>query len=97
MSSVDTIAMIAILLIIFACAFPLGRYLAALFAGERVFLTPVLAPIERLTYRLAGINPAQGMGWKGYVFALLLLNALHFLILYAILRSEEHTSELQSR
>ena len=86
MPNVDMIAMIVILLIIFASAFPIGRYMAAVFAGERVFLTPVLAPIERIIYRLGGINPAQGMGWKGYAFALLLLNALHFLILYAILR-----------
>ncbi len=86
MSSVDTIAMIAILLIVFASAFPIGRTMAALFAGERVFLTPLLAPVERVTYRLAGINPAQGMGWRGYAFALLLLNALHFLFLYAVLR-----------
>ena len=86
MSSVDTIATIVILLVIFASAFPVGRFMAAVFAGERVFLTPVLAPIERITYRVAGIDPAQGMGWKGYVFALLLLNALHFLLLYAILR-----------
>ncbi len=75
-----------VLAIIFATAFPLGRFMAALFSGGRTFLTPVIGPVERVTYRLSGIDPARGMGWKSYAFALLLLNALHFLILYAILR-----------
>ena len=86
MSNPDTIAIVAILAVVFACAFPLGRYMAAVFAGERVFATPVLAPIERAVYRLGGIDPARGMTWRGYAAALLLLNALHFVLLYAILR-----------
>lgn len=86
MGSADIIAAILILAIIFATAFPVGRYMAAVFAGERVFATPFLAPVERAIYRLGGIDPARGMGWRGYVSALLLLNALHFLLLYAILR-----------
>ncbi len=75
-----------VLAIIFATAFPLGRYMAALFSGGRTFLTPIIGPIERATYRISGIDPTRGMGWKSYALALLLLNALHFLILYAILR-----------
>ena len=75
-----------VLAIIFATAFPLGRYMAAVFSGGRTFLTPVLGPIERATYRVCGIDPAATMGWKSYVFALILLNAVYFLLLYAILR-----------
>ena len=86
MSSADAIAMIVIMLVIFASAFPIGRYMAAVFNGERVFATPVLAPVERVIYRLAGIDATNGMGWRGYASALLLLNALHFLLLYVILR-----------
>ena len=86
MSGADTIATIAVLIVVFASAFPIGRFMAAVFAGERVFLTPLFAPVERATYRLAGIDPARGMSWRGYAGALLLLNALHFLILYVILR-----------
>ena len=72
--------------LVFAAAFPVGKYMATVFAGERNFLTPVLAPVERGFYALAGVDPKRGMGWKAYVFALLMLSVLHFMLLYAILR-----------
>lgn len=75
-----------VLAIVLASAVPVGRYLARVVQGERVFLTPVVAPVERLVYRACGIDPARGMAWQSYAFALLLLNALHFVLLYAILR-----------
>ncbi|HTZ71439.1 MAG TPA: potassium-transporting ATPase subunit KdpA [Acetobacteraceae bacterium] len=74
------------LAIVLALAFPFGKYMSLVFAGERTWLTPVLAPVERGFYAASGVDPKRGMGWKEYVFALLLLNALHFLLLYAILR-----------
>ncbi len=75
-----------VLLLVFVSALPVGRYMAAVFEGRRTWLSPVLSPAERGFYWLAGVNPARGMGWKEYVFALILINALHFLLLYAILR-----------
>ncbi len=78
-----------VLALVFAAAFPLGGYMARLFSGERVFLTPVLGPVERGFYKLAGVDARRGMGWKEYAFALILLNALHFLVLYAILRLQD--------
>jgi K+-transporting ATPase ATPase A chain len=78
-----------VLALVFAAAFPLGKYMATLFSGGRVFLTPVLGPLEHGFYRLAGVNPQRGMGWKEYAFGLILLNALHFLLLYAILRLQD--------
>ncbi|MGA9864891.1 MAG: potassium-transporting ATPase subunit KdpA [Acetobacteraceae bacterium] len=80
-------AEIALLLALVAlCAFPLGRYIAAVLSGDRLLLSPVLAPVERGFYALAGVNPAKGMGWRGYATALIVLNAAHFLLLYGILR-----------
>jgi len=67
-------------------AFPLGAYIARVMQGGQGWLHPVLAPVERLCYRLAGIDHAQGMGWRVYVGGLLLLNLAHFLVLYALLR-----------
>ena len=77
------------LALVFAAAFPLGKYMATVFTGGRTFLTPVLGPVERGFYKIAGVDPERGMGWKSYVFALIVLNALHFLILYAILRLQD--------
>jgi K+-transporting ATPase ATPase A chain len=75
-----------ILALIAATAWPLGVYIARVLAGERTWLGVVAGPVERGFYRLAGVDAQRGMGWKDYTFALLLLNALHFLLLYAILR-----------
>ncbi|MBS0561271.1 MAG: potassium-transporting ATPase subunit KdpA [Proteobacteria bacterium] len=75
-----------VLALIAATAWPLGVYIARVLAGERTPLSAVLGPAERGFYRLAGIDAARGMGWKDYAFALLVLNALHFLLLYAMLR-----------
>jgi len=74
------------LALVFAAAFPLGKYMARVFTGERTFLTPIFGPIERGLYAIAGVDPQRGMGWKEYAWALLVLNVLHFLLLYAILR-----------
>jgi K+-transporting ATPase ATPase A chain len=77
------------LALVFAAAFPIGAYMAALFTDKPVFLTPILGPVERGVYAISGIDPKKGMGWKAYVAALILLNALHFLLLYAILRLQD--------
>ena len=78
-----------VLAIVFASAFPLGKFMATLFAGGRTFMTPVLGPVERGFYWIAGVDPRRGMGWREYAFALILLNALHFVLLYAILRLQD--------
>jgi K+-transporting ATPase ATPase A chain len=74
------------LTLIFLAAVPLGGYVAAAMQGARNPLSPILGPVERGLYALCGVDPARGMGWRGYAVALLMLNALHFLLLYAILR-----------
>src|SRR5436309_2835500 len=80
-------AQIALVLVLaLLTAQPLGVFTARVLQGERNFLSPVLGPVERGIYALGGIDPARGMGWKGYAVALIVLNALHFALLYAILR-----------
>ncbi len=81
------LAQIALVLaIVFASAVPVGRYIARLALGGRSFLSPLLAPVEAASYRLCGIDAARQMGWREYAAAVLTLNALHFALLYAILR-----------
>ena len=76
--------------VIFGCVCllikPLGTYLAHVFEGERVWLTPVLGPLERGLYRLCRIDPAREMSWKGYAFALLAFSLISFVYLYLLLR-----------
>ncbi len=71
-----------VLAAVVAAAIPLGRYIAAIAAGRVTFL----APIERAIYAVAGIDPAKGMGWRGYTLAMLAANATGFVLLYALLR-----------
>jgi K+-transporting ATPase ATPase A chain len=63
-------------------AFPMGRYMAAIFEGRINFLRPV----ETGFYKLAGVDPRRAMRWQDYAITLLLLSVIHFLLLYAILR-----------
>jgi K+-transporting ATPase ATPase A chain len=65
---------------------PLGIYLARVFAGERTLLTPVLAPLERLLYRLARVDPGEEQSWTGYTGAMLLFSLVSMLLLYALER-----------
>jgi K+-transporting ATPase ATPase A chain len=71
-------------------AFPLGAFIARVLQGERTFLSPVLGPVERGFYALAGVDPAKGMGWLSYAVALVVLNAAHFALLYAMLRLQNY-------
>ena len=65
---------------------PLGLYMARVFSGERTFLSPVLAPVERGFYALAGVSPEREQGWLSYTLAMLAFSAAGFASLYAILR-----------
>ncbi len=65
---------------------PLGAYMAAVFRGERTFLSPLLGPVERLIYRVSGVDPAHESDWKRYAFDALLVNLLGFIAVYALQR-----------
>ncbi len=69
---------------------PLGLFMARVFSGERVFLTPVLAPVERLFYKAAGVDPSREQGSLNYTLAMLVFSAAGFASLYAILRLQEY-------
>ncbi|HYP62880.1 MAG TPA: potassium-transporting ATPase subunit KdpA, partial [Acidocella sp.] len=71
-----------VFLLVLGAAFPLGRYMAAIFEGRVSWLRPV----ETGFYRLAGIDETRQMPWQSYAIALLLLSVIHFALLYAILR-----------
>lgn len=68
----------------------IGRFMARVFAGERTFLSPVLGPVERITYRLSGIQPTAEMDWKQYAFALMVFNLVGFLTVFALQIWQSH-------
>ncbi|MBB3543970.1 MULTISPECIES: potassium-transporting ATPase subunit KdpA [unclassified Rhizobium] len=68
---------------------PLGGYMTRVFNGERTFLSPVLVPIERGLYALAGTSEREEQHWTSYAFAMLMFNLLGTLVLYALLRMQD--------
>ena len=65
---------------------PLGGYLAKVYAGERTLLQPLIGPIERTLYRLAGVKPEAEQSWYRYAISFLIFHALGVILLYALLR-----------
>jgi K+-transporting ATPase ATPase A chain len=68
---------------------PLGLYLARVFSGDRTFLSPVLAPVEKLLYRICRIDPAREMTAVNYLFALFAFSATGLVWLYVVLRTQK--------
>ena len=75
------IATYALTLII---AIPLGKYISKVFKGEKTWLD-FLNPVERLIYRICGINPKEEMNWKQHLKALLTINMLWFVYAFFLL------------
>jgi hypothetical protein len=68
------------LLVLLLIVKPLGGYMARVFQGQRVFLSPVIAPIERIVYRIVGIRVDEEMNWKSYAVVMLLFNLAGLLL-----------------
>jgi len=65
---------------------PLGLHMARVYEGQPTLLSRILGPLERLIYRLCGVDPASEMSWKRYAGAVILFSAAGFAVLYAIQR-----------
>ncbi|TLM70123.1 MAG: potassium-transporting ATPase subunit KdpA, partial [Actinobacteria bacterium] len=72
--------------LVFALVKPLGTYLYHVFEGRRTFLHPALAPVERLLYRLTGVDADSDMGWLTYAGSLIAFSLVCFVALFALLR-----------
>jgi K+-transporting ATPase ATPase A chain len=79
----ETVLLFAVL---YAAARPLGAYVEAVFDGRRTVASPVLAPLERVVYRVCRIDPTREMGWRAYAFALLAFSFISVAATYAALR-----------
>lgn len=73
------------LAVLVALAIPLGSYIGKVMNGERVWLTPVLAPVERGIYRLLHIDAQEEMPWKKYALCVVLFNGIGFVFLFLLL------------
>ncbi len=69
-------------------AWPLGRYIAKVYAGDKVWTDAVLNPVERLFFRISRIDPTREMSWKQSLVALLTINMIWFLWLMFCLTNQ---------
>jgi potassium-transporting ATPase potassium-binding subunit len=83
------IQIVVFLAVLLAITKPLGVYMAKVFSRERTFLDPVLRPIERLLYRVTGVDEEHEMRWTEYAFAMLLFSGATMLLLYLIERVQQ--------
>jgi len=72
--------------IILATTQPLGRYMQAVFGGEKTILSRALRPVERLVYLICGVDETAEQGWKRYAGHLLLFSLSGTILTYTILR-----------
>ncbi|ARP96061.1 potassium-transporting ATPase subunit KdpA [Bordetella genomosp. 13] len=83
------VALLAVYLAVLLCVAPfLGRYIRQAMENGDYRLTRWGRPLERLCYRLAGVDPRAEMGWKHYALALLLFNVLGFVAVYGLQRMQ---------
>jgi K+-transporting ATPase ATPase A chain len=86
MTFTNLVQYILFLVIVGLLVKPVGAYLARVFGGERTWLDPILGPLERAIYRLAGVDPAAEMDCKRYVQCFVAFGLGGTLLLYLVLR-----------
>lgn len=74
------------LLLIFLVTKPLGVFMARVFSRERTFMDPVLRPIEKLLYRVTGVDEDHEMRWTEYAISMLLFSLVSMVVLYLMER-----------
>jgi K+-transporting ATPase ATPase A chain len=77
------------LLVVSLLVAPAGGYLARVFNGGRTWLDPVCAPLERLVYRVCGIDPRRSMTWVEYARGFVIFGLVSMLAVYAVLRLQQ--------
>ena len=77
------------LVILLAITKPMGMFMTRVFSGEKTFLDPVMRPIEKLLYRICGIDEKREMVWTEYAIAMLLFSAVSMILLYVIERVQQ--------
>jgi potassium-transporting ATPase potassium-binding subunit len=82
-----TIVLFAVILTVLAI--PFGSYLANVYTGKRVFLTPIFAAPERFLYKLLRVDPHREQDWKAYAKSLIVFSLAGWLLLYLILRTQD--------
>ena len=90
MHSYDYALILAFFALVLVPAPFLGRFYYKVMEGQRTWLSPVLGPVEKICYRIAGVDPATEQSWQKYTLALLVFNLMGFVLLFAILLFQQY-------
>jgi K+-transporting ATPase ATPase A chain len=84
----EILGVIAMFVITLVIGIFLGKYIANVYGYKKNFLDPVFEPVEKLIYKISGINPARQMTWKQNMYAMLTINLVWFIIGFLILMNQ---------
>jgi len=85
MTSNDFVQLLVYFVVLIALAIPLGRYMAKVYQGEKTFMDRVMGPLERLIYRICGIDAGKEMNWWEYALSLLAFSIVGIVSLFLLL------------
>ena len=88
--ALDIIAAIVTYAAVAAGAWFLGGYMLKVYRGERVWLSPVIRPLERFTYRAIGVDEDREQTWVWYLVSMLAITAVSIVFTFLILRFQDH-------
>lgn len=88
MKLTDLLQILIYIVALLALAPPLGAFVARILEGKKTILHPLLGWLEKLTYKVAGIEPSQEMNWKDYAKALTAFNLLGFFAVFLLQLSQ---------
>ena len=81
----EILGVVLIFAITVALAIPLGRYIGKVFEGQRTWLDPVFNPLDKMFFKLGGIDPEKQMDWKQHLKAMLTINLIWFIVSMVVL------------
>ena len=88
MNASEYLETIIFFLVLLAVTKPMGFYMAHVYQGERTVLSFVLAPCEKVIYRISGVTPEDEMDWKRYALSMVLFNLVLFGGLFTLLMTQ---------
>lgn len=86
----ELLGVVVIFITTIVLAIPLGRLIARTFSGDRTFLDPIFNPIEKLIFKISGINASKEMNWKWHLKTLLSINMVWFFLCFFVLVFQGH-------
>ena len=84
----EILGIVAMFLLTLALAIPLGKYISKVYGLEKTWLDFIFNPLEKLFFKLSGVNPAEEMDWKQHLKALLTINLVWFVLGFIILMTQ---------